>query len=145
MPPAQARYWLLTIPHHEYTPFLPDGVACIRGQLESGNETGYLHWQLLVTFSTKVRLATVKRTFGDACHAEPSRSEAADEYVWKEDTRVDGTPFELGTKPFKRNSPTDWERVRTEARQGRLDSIPADVYVRFVACFDPFVSDLCCI
>ena len=142
MPAAQARYWLLTIPHHEFTPFLPDGVAYLRGQLESGHTTGYLHWQLLVTFKTKVRLATVKRTFGDSCHAEPSRSDAADEYVWKEDTRVDGTQFELGCKPLQRNSKTDWDRVRTDARAGRLDDIDADVYVRFVSCFNPFVADL---
>ena len=31
-----ARYWILTIPHEHFTPFLPPGVAYISGQLERG-------------------------------------------------------------------------------------------------------------
>jgi len=42
----QGIYWLLTIPHHAFVPYLPPGVAYIRGQLERGENTGYLHWQL---------------------------------------------------------------------------------------------------
>jgi len=38
-----------------------------------------------------------QETIGPECHAELSRSAASTDYVWKEDTRVDGTPFELGT------------------------------------------------
>lgn len=38
--------------------------------------------------------------------------------------------FELGSLPFKRNSATDWESIRTNAKQGKLDEIPPDVYVR---------------
>jgi hypothetical protein len=30
--------------------------------------------------------------FGDQCHGELSRSSAASDYVWKENTRVPGTP-----------------------------------------------------
>lgn len=127
---SQGRYWLLTIPQHEFTPYLPPTVNYIRGQLELSNNTNYLHWQLLVAYKTKVRLAAVKTTFGQQCHAELSRSEAADQYVWKDDTRVDGTQFELGQRALKRNNKTDWERVRQCARLGRLDDIDADVYIR---------------
>lgn len=126
---AQARYWILTIPHAYYIPYRPPGVAYIRGQLESGEQQGYLHWQLLATFERKTRLGGVKSLFGDQCHAEPSRSDAADEYVWKEETRVMGTQFELGERPFKRNNSKDWERVWNHATTGRMADIPADIRV----------------
>lgn len=129
-PNQKARYWLLTIPHEHFLPYLPNGLAYIRGQLERGAGTGYLHWQLLAVFTKQQRLAAVKRIFGDACHAEPSRSDAADDYVWKEDTRVAGTQFELGTKPFHRNSAVDWAAVKDLAKRGRLDDIPDQVFVQ---------------
>lgn len=129
MPAPQARYWLLTIPHHAFVPFLHPGVAYLRGQLEQG-AGGFLHWQLLVVLAKKATLRAVKDIYGQSAHAEPSRSDAADDYVWKEETRVQGTQFELGKRAFKRNSDTDWEAVRTAAVAGELDSIPADVFVR---------------
>lgn len=79
----------------------------------------------------KLRLRGVKSLFGDSCHAEPSRSDAALAYVWKEDTRVEGTQFELGRLPMQRGNSIDWESVVSDARAGRLDTIPADIYVRY--------------
>jgi len=130
MPAPQARYWLLTIPHHDFVPVLHDGVAYVRGQVEQGADTGYLHWQLLVVLSKKSTMGFVKGLYGQSAHCEQSRSAAADEYVWKEDTRVAGTQFELGKRAFKRNSETDWDTVRASAIAGDLDSIPADIFVR---------------
>jgi len=124
----QARYWILTIPQHQFTPFLPTGVTYIVGQLELG-EGGFLHWQLVAGFKRAVRLAAVRKLFGDV-HAEVTRSEAAEEYVWKEDTRVEGTQFKLGTKALKRNSETDWDQVRQYAKEGKLEEIPSDIYIR---------------
>lgn len=126
----QFRYWLLTIPQHAYMPYLPPGILYLRGQLESGHTTGYLHWQLLAIFSRGVRLAKVKSLFGDTVHAEPSRSNAADDYVWKEDTRVAGTQFELGIRPMARNNPRDWDRVKAAAISGDLSTIPSDVFIQ---------------
>lgn len=126
----QARYWLLTIPHAHYLPYLPIALAYVRGQLEVGGGTGYLHWQILAIFKKKVRLGGVRELFGDYAHAEPSRSDAASDYVWKEDTRVEGTQFELGRKPLDRGKDKDWESIRDQAKRGRLDDIPADIYVR---------------
>jgi len=126
----KARHWILTIPQHGYTPFRPPGVCYIRGQLECGGTTEYLHWQLLVSFSSQQRLAAIKKLFGDSAHAEPSRSDAANEYVWKIETAVDGTRFELGTRPVRRNRDQDWDAVRQFAKEGRLDEIPADIFVR---------------
>lgn len=162
----QARYWLLTIPHYGFTPYLPRECAYIKGQIEQGaefrcdeacdsfNEYGggqlrgdcnceqrerlgfivrqrYLHWQVLVIFKKKIRLAGVKRVFGDYAHCEPSRSAAADEYVWKDDTSVEGTRFELGSKPTQRGSSVDWDAIRASAKRSALDEIPGDVYVRY--------------
>lgn len=125
----QARYWIITIPRDSWTPGLPDGVAYLRGQPELG-ESGYRHWQLLAIFSSKKTLAQAKSFFVPGSHLEPTRSSAAEAYVWKEDTR-DGEPFEFGTRPFRRNSATDWQLVKSNAKQGKLDEIPADVYIRY--------------
>lgn len=131
----KARYWLLTIPHHHFTPYLPESVAYCKGQLEKGKgseeKEGYLHWQVYVLFAGQVRLPAVKRVFGEQCHAEPSRSEAAESYVWKEDTRVEGTQFELGSKPLKRNCATDWSTILERARASRFEDIPPDIYIRY--------------
>ena len=128
---SQARYWLLTIPTNaNYTPFLDIELAYLKGQQERGHTTGYEHWQLLAVFKKKVRRRTVKQLFGETCHAEPTRSSAANEYVWKEDTRIPDTQFELGTLPINRGVSKDWDAIKEAACSGRLDSIPSDVYVR---------------
>lgn len=129
-PMTQGTYWMLTIPQASFTPYLPPGVSFIKGQLEQGGTTGYLHWQLLVVFKRSVRLRAVRTIFGPV-HAELSRSAAADEYVWKEDTAVKGTRFCLGKKPLRRAVSTDWENVFECAKRGDLDSVPGDVKVRY--------------
>lgn len=125
----QFRWFLLTIPREEWTPCLPTGVTYLRGQPELG-VSGYCHWQVLAYFASKVSLSAAKRSFPTTAHLEPSRSEAAAAYVWKEDTR-DGEPFEFGIQPICRNRAADWERVKSLAKQGDLESIPADLYVRY--------------
>lgn len=181
----QARYWLLTIPHADFLPYLPPDVAYIRGQLElgaglnrnvlppndgplgghprnidepqgtqPGNNDGelvedqvgrprYLHWQVLVIFKRKLRLGGVKSIFGRTTHAEPSRSEAADEYVWKEETRVDGTQFELGARPLNRAKSADWEAIKDAAKRGRMDDIPGDIFVRNYGNLKRIAVDYC--
>ncbi|AHH31462.1 replication-associated protein [Dragonfly larvae associated circular virus-2] len=125
----QGIFWLLTIPRHEFVPYLPPGCVWIRGQLEEGGEDGYLHWQVMVAFTKKIGLSGVKVLFGPAAHAELSRSAAATQYVWKEETRVAGTQFNLGAKPFERNSKRDWDSIWLSAQEGNLEAIPADVRV----------------
>lgn len=66
--------------------------------------------------------------FGGEVHAELSRSEAAEAYCHKEESR-DGVPFEIGAKPIRRNSRTDWDSVWTAAKSGDLEAIPANVRV----------------
>ena len=121
----QGIFWLLTIPQHEFVPYLPACLQYIKGQLERGVEGGYLHWQLVVAFKKKVSLSGVKSVFGQSCHAELSRSSAANAYVWKEDTSVEGTRFDLGAFTFDRTKKTDWELVWSAAKSGDLEIIPA--------------------
>jgi len=130
---SQNRYWLLTIPQHLFTPYLPPNACFIRGQLEKGDNTAYLHWQVYIHFKRAIRLAAVKKTFGEGIHAEPTRSAAAEEYVTKDATAIAGTRFQLGDKPLKRNCPTDWDMVKSAAQSGDFDKIPSDIYVRCFA------------
>lgn len=63
-------------------------------------------------------------------HFEPVKVDnGASSYCLKEDTRVEG-PWEFGTKPFNRNSKTDWDSVRDLAKTGQLDKIPSSIYVQ---------------
>lgn len=75
------------------------------------------------------RLGFLKTLLGDRVHAELSRSAAADAYVWKLDTRVEGTCFELGQRPFRRNNKRDWGSILEAAKSGRLDDIDPSVVV----------------
>lgn len=88
-PRRQGTWWILTVPHESFVPYLPPSVRFISGQLELG-EGGFLHWQFVCCFKTKVSLVGVRGLFGPF-HAELTRSEAAREYVLKEDTRVPNT------------------------------------------------------
>lgn len=65
-----------------------------------------------------------------AAHAEPTRSSAAEEYVWKEESAVPGTRFEVGSKSVRRDVPRDWEAIWDSAKRGDMESIPADVRIR---------------
>lgn len=131
----QGKFWILTIPHADFAQpvELPEGVCYLKGQAEEGaggDGVGYQHWQVVVTFKKKVRLGAVKELFGRTCHAEPTRSAAANAYVWKDETSIPGTRFELGALPRGRCDDKDWESIRSSACAGRLDDIPADVFVR---------------
>lgn len=126
----QARYWICTIPRDEWEPCLPTSASWCIGQPERG-ESGYLHWQVLVSFSSKKSRQQVKDAFGiQGMYAEPTRSTAAEAYVHKEDTR-DGDPFEFGSKCHNRSSGADWKRVKELAKSGELDLVPEDIYIRY--------------
>lgn len=105
----QGIFWLLTIPHPNEVAArmergeLPDNCVWCKGQRETGANTGYEHYQVVVAFRSKKSLTAVAGVFGGGVHCELSRSEAAEAYCTKEDTRA-GEPFEHGAKPFRRNA-----------------------------------------
>lgn len=78
----------------------------------------------------KGSLNQVKKFFPAGGHYELTRSDAAEKYCWKDETSL-GQRFEFGKKVLRRNSSTDWEDVREKAKVGDLDSVPADIYIRY--------------
>lgn len=130
MPSAQARYWIGTV-FADWTPpaELSARLVYLRGQQEICPTTERRHWQLVAGFARAVRLPAVKENIAEG-HWEPSRSALADAYVWKDESAVLGTRFQLGEKPIRRNCGADWEKIRTAAKGGKLDEIPADIYIR---------------
>lgn len=140
MAQRQARYWLLTIPANDFdpTPYgqseggtLPHGITYLKGQREIGGNTGYEHWQLIAYFRNKVGRRMVKEVFGNSAHAEPSRSDAVRNYVFKEETAIEGTRFEYGKLSQRRANESDWGQVLELAISGRLLEIEADILVRY--------------
>lgn len=127
----QGLYWILTMPKDSFTApeIQPDYAKYFAGQLEVG-KGGYEHWQVVVAFRQKKSLIGVKSIFGITCHAELSRSSAANEYVWKDDTAVPGTRFRYGKPPINRNSATDWESVWGLAISGDILEVEPSVRVQ---------------
>jgi len=129
----QGRYWAITLPQYAYTPYLHAKSCYVAGQLErgkAGNDDsleepsgGYLHWQLICYFNKKVRGSVLEEIFGQKAHIELSRSSAVEKYVWKDDTAIQGTRFELGRKPLKANSAVDHAKMITMAKEGKVGLI----------------------
>lgn len=124
-------HWILTIPANDWNVpvSLPAELTYLRGQMEEG-EGGFRHWQVYCVLGRKSTLGVVKAIFTASTHCELTRSQAARDYVWKEETRIPETQFELGTLPMRRASPTDWSKVYNDAATGNFDEIPRDVLVR---------------
>lgn len=122
---------MLTIPRADWTPtiVLPLGVSYLRGQAERG-EGGYEHWQLLAIWPKQVPMGTVKSSFVLSAHCELSRSDASDAYVWKDDTAIPDTRFEMGVRPHRRNVRADWDAVWTSAIAGDILDIEASIRIQ---------------
>ena len=133
----QGKYWIITdfnIPAN-YDVAVPafwtsKDICYSKGQLEKCGVTGRLHWQFIVVLNRKSRLAGVKVRLGDGIHAELTRSVAAHDYVWKDETSQ-GRRWCWGRLPMRRNSQTDWDLIKEKAKAGRLDSpsVPANVFI----------------
>lgn len=125
------KHWLLTIPEGDWNvpESLPPGISYLKGQLEEG-AGGFLHYQVYTILDLKSTLGKCKSFFCPTAHCELTRSQAARDYVWKEETRIADTQFELGELPMRRQEPTDWIKVFESAQTGDFDAIPRDVLVR---------------
>lgn len=87
---TQKRSWILTIPaennDREAVEAKLERYRFV-GQLERGEETGYLHWQILVNHPHAIRFSTLKNLFPTA-HIEPRKGNLAQAvaYVTKPET-----------------------------------------------------------
>lgn len=127
---SNGRFFLLTIPAASWTTpteLHPD-LSWVRGQQETA-ASGFLHWQVACRSFKVSRISKIKTLFCPQAHVELSRSAAANDYVWKEDTRVEGTQFELGSLPVGKQ-PVDWQGLKDKAISGDLDSIDPGLLVR---------------
>lgn len=97
------------------------------GQLERGTE-GTVHLQFFVHYARCVRITHITKRFPSVHCEKVKRDNGASSYCMKEATRVEG-PYTFGIAPVRRNSKTDWENVRTLAKAGLLDEIPAQIYI----------------
>lgn len=131
MPTPQGRYWMLTIPviHMPNMIALIDPICYLKGQQETGG-SGLVHWQMVAVTNKKVTRRQLKELFVPEAHLELSRSEAANEYVWKDDTAIADTRFELGRLPISRARPADWDKVYDMAKVGNFEELPKDILIR---------------
>lgn len=136
MPCKQGRVWIGTVPLASWLSLGPPEDLCgknvtlayVKGQHEVG-DGGYEHCQVIAHFGAKVTLAQCKVVFGGFGHWELTRSAAAENYVWKDESAVSGTRFECGSKPMQRSSKKDWDAIWESAKSGKLGEIPASVRV----------------
>jgi hypothetical protein len=82
---------------------------------------------VVLRLKNKQRLSGIKVLFPPETHAEATRSAAALEYVWKEETAIPGTRFLLGE--VKKG--VDWDMVKTLAVSGRFSEIESGVMLRY--------------
>lgn len=98
----QSRGWLLTLPADVYdVDAVRAGLASwpYVGQLEVGEDTGYLHWQIYVESPGAIRFSTLRRAFpkGHFEQRKGTRQQAYD-YCRKADTAVEGRRIESTPK-----------------------------------------------
>lgn len=135
-----ARFWIGTLWDWAPPETLPTACNNLRGQREVCPTSGREHHQVVAGFQRAVRLAFVKRVVGDG-HWEVCRSVAARAYVWKDETAVAGSRFELGALAMRRNESADWDAVRAAAIAGDLSTIPSDIFVRYYSSLSRISSD----
>lgn len=66
----------------------------------------------------------------EKAHFEKCRSEDRSlMYCQKEKTRA-GSFFELGERPIRRNSKTDWDEIYDLAKAGKFEEIPKEILIK---------------
>lgn len=106
------------------------GAKYIIAGREVAPATGTPHLQGYIQYGNPRTLTSVHRKF-PGCHVEPAKgtpSQCRDYSIKDGNFRERGTPpKDAGTREKQR-----WEDARTLAKAGDFDSIPADIYVRYI-------------
>ena len=92
-------------------------------------------------FASKQSLYACKKYFNGTGHWEPTRSAAADDYVWKDETAVEDSRFEWGHRPKRFNCKKDWDAIWQCAVIGDYEAIPASVRVSSYRTLKAIASD----
>lgn len=117
--PKMSRSWICTLKFDDFDEEAVrnglDGYTFV-GQLEKGNTSDYVHWQVYIENGTPIRFSTLKRKFPSG-HFEPRRGtrQEAYDYCTKTDTfegvRISSGDIDLEVDP-ENSTVTEGERLR---------------------------------
>lgn len=133
----RGRWWLLTLnnPILSFEETYQVGASFMRslkymtGQHEVGEKTGTPHYQFVIWSSEAIRPSAVHKAFVGAHVLFVNNPDKAIEYVTKERTRIAG-PWEIGTRPVRRNNADDWQRIYDLARDNRIAEVPPEIQIK---------------
>lgn len=135
--PPQGRYWIVTLPYAKWSVPEDLGTWCaekrvtwIQGQQEKGKENDYHHWQVVLCTNQKVRRQAVRRIFDEEGHCELTKSAAANDYCWKNETAVEGTKFKFGEIVFNPADGACWKKVKEQAMHGDIEAVDPEIYIK---------------
>jgi len=133
---AQSRAWCFTWNNYDETSeTVLAGIECrylVYGH-EVGDESKVPHLQGYCHFGKLMRFNKVKALLPQ-CHLEPAKGNAEQNFRYC--TKQDKDSFvERGERPDEKKGGNAekqrWEDARASARAGDLDSVPADIYVKY--------------
>lgn len=146
---TRARAWCFTLNNwketdSEYLCSLPslDSVKYLVFGRECG-ELGTPHLQGYVRFVNAKSFSSVRALLPDGCHLEKSRGSPDQNrsYCIKE-----GDFEEFGEKPLNNlekgiKEKERWDLVKRQAKEGKLDEIPSDIFVRYYSTLKRIAKD----
>lgn len=133
-----AKDWCVTarsIPDFVEAKQLPDDLSYCIGQQERG-EGGFLHWQIFVQCSRKLRFTQVQGLLGDStahCEVRKGSPEQAAAYCRKPESAVPGTQFELGELKGLKANHVDALKAALDGGMGVAD-IAREHFAAWVRC-----------
>lgn len=107
---------------------------------ETCPSTGTPHLQGYVVWNSPCTFSAISKKLPSGCHIEDAKADANFNYNY---CTKDGDYYEEGVKPKdpKTVNTERWEEAWSAAKQGQLDSIPADLRLRYYRTFKEIRKD----